>query len=260
MQKAEGRMKNEEGFREFRWMGRARNGARTAQRTVPSEEGEMQKAEGRIKPHSPQLRESEANGARGINNGRIVRRNILFISNLSGIWRSALLGGVYDRNTCITSSTAMAQQIQPLVFRRENRPVMLVTFHDRLHVSPGAGVIHPGQERRAVGRRRAAVAPLQNARAAGVVIGQRVRQGIVGSRVTSEELAQIPGAGPGVFDRIKHLKMGEQVDVFFRRPFLGGLLADLHQADLSLSAARARIEPAFRSEEHTSELQSQSNL
>ncbi len=43
-------------------------------------------------PQSPRLRESEAIGARGINNGRTAHRNLLFISNLSGAWRTALLG------------------------------------------------------------------------------------------------------------------------------------------------------------------------
>src|SRR5712692_4843653 len=55
--------------------------------------------------------DSEAIRACGINNGRNAHRNALCISNLSGSWRSALLRRLYDRNTCITSSSGMARQI-----------------------------------------------------------------------------------------------------------------------------------------------------
>jgi len=43
--KSEHRRQNDECRRMFRGMGQARKGARTAQRTVPTGEGEMQKAE-----------------------------------------------------------------------------------------------------------------------------------------------------------------------------------------------------------------------
>src|SRR5260370_7938530 len=79
----------------------------------------------------------------GINNGRIVHRDVSCISNLSGTWRSALLGGDYHRNTCITSSTAMVQQSQPLVFWRGDLPERLGGFHPPLHVSPLPPFIPP---------------------------------------------------------------------------------------------------------------------
>src|SRR6266849_10340473 len=49
-------------------------------------------------------------GVRGINNGRIEHRNLLWISNLSGTgcWRCH--AGIDGRNTCITSSSATAQE------------------------------------------------------------------------------------------------------------------------------------------------------
>jgi len=48
--------------------------------------------------------------ARGTNNRRIVHRNLLWISNLSGTGGRRCHAGVCDRNTCITSWTATAQE------------------------------------------------------------------------------------------------------------------------------------------------------
>ncbi len=53
---------------------------------------EREKEECRMRLQAPRLREGEASGARGIPTGRIVARNVLCTSNLSGIERSGLLG------------------------------------------------------------------------------------------------------------------------------------------------------------------------
>jgi len=62
---------------------------------------------------------------------------------------------------------------------REKPAVMFVTAEDRANVFARAGKINPFNERCAV-RRGRAVVPLQRASATGVVVGERVRQRIVG--------------------------------------------------------------------------------
>jgi hypothetical protein len=99
-------------------------------------------------------------------------------------------------------------------------------------------------EQFAVGARRAFV-PSKNVGAPGVVIGQRVRNRIVGICVAPEQLAQIPRAGLSVLCRIEELRMHKEHEAFGFGPFLGGFGANLHQTDFAGGAFRARIEAAF---------------
>ena len=99
-------------------------------------------------------------------------------------------------------------------------------------------------ESRAVGRGLTGD-PFQNITAAGVVIRQGIRHGVVGLLVTLQQLFQIPGPGESISDGMKTLLVRERPNMFRIRPFLRRLFAKLHQANLARPPACLRIEAAF---------------
>src|SRR3954471_24187030 len=91
--------------------------------------------------------------------------------------------------------------------------VVIVAIHDVERIFSGARVFHLGEKDRGICRGRALV-PAQNTAASGVVVGQGVRQGIVGIRVTTQTFGEIPGASIDVVGRRPELSGGKVSNAF----------------------------------------------
>ncbi len=121
---------------------------------------------------------------------------------------------------------------------------MLQAAHDGMDVTFRAGegdLVHEG---RAVGD-GGAMPPLENVGAAGVVIREGEREGVVRLRVAFEEFLQIPRAGEGVGGGIEEGIGRETGDALGAGPFAGGGGADLHETILTGAAALIWAESAF---------------
>ena len=121
---------------------------------------------------------------------------------------------------------------------------MVITFYYFLDVSPGGGKANLFNENRVVGLGCAFV-PFQNVASAGIVIGERVGQGIICFLISADQFSQVPGAGHGVCARIQALEMIKGLNVFSIRPFLRGGFLKLHETQLAGTAVDRGFESAF---------------
>jgi len=117
-------------------------------------------------------------------------------------------------------------------------------LHHGTDVGLGAGKGNLVHENGAIGASGAAI-PFENVGAAGVVIGQGEREGVVGLRVAFEKFLEIPSASEGVGGGIEEGVGGVAGDVFGVGPFAGGDGADLHEAIFTRATALAGMETAF---------------
>src|SRR5438105_506451 len=101
---------------------------------------------------------------------------------------------------------------------------MVIPPDDAVHISLGHRKADLSLESAAV-RRGRTVVPLEHIAAPGIVISQRVRNGIIGSRVALQQLSQIPRSGEGVRLRIQAMLVVESGYLLGIGPFLGRLLA-----------------------------------
>jgi hypothetical protein len=122
--------------------------------------------------------------------------------------------------------------------------VVFVLLHDAEGVLAGGGEIHLGEEGFAVGFGGAFI-PAQDVGAAGVVIGKRVRDGVVGCFVALHHFGEIEGAAHDVFAWIGDFLVVEVSELLVFGPLEGGVFADLHEADLAGAAADPRTESAL---------------
>ncbi len=115
--------------------------------------------------------------------------------------------------------------------------VALITLSHRNDIGLGAGegdLIHEGGT---VGGGSAGV-PFEQVAAAGIVVGEGIRDGIISPGVALEQFFEVPGAGQSIRDRIKTKFVVEVWDVFGVSPFAGGVFTDLHQSNfLGLTAS-----------------------
>ena len=121
---------------------------------------------------------------------------------------------------------------------------MVEALHHGADVVFGARKTNLIDEGGAVGGGDAAV-PLEDVAAAGVVVRERERQGVVGLRVAFEEFLQIPRAGEGVGGGVEESVRRVAGHAFGVGPFAGGDGADLHEAEFPGAATSERIEAAF---------------
>src|ERR1700730_5877554 len=124
--------------------------------------------------------------------------------------------------------------------------VELVTRDDGIDVLPRSREINVLEKSfRRHGRRLLATSPTLRAARAGVVLGQSKRQWIGLLFPMLPGALQIPGTGLEIFLRIEELPDGKFVDLVFMRPFVGGLVRQLHKTALAFAAKFLRIETAF---------------
>src|SRR5437667_11662175 len=83
----------------------------------------------------------------------------------------------------------------------ESSLVILIAMEHCLHVIPGAGKTNLGDEHLAVGA-GGSLAPLQDMSSAGIVVRQRVGQGIIRPLITRQQFPQVPRTGERVLCRI----------------------------------------------------------
>ena len=117
-------------------------------------------------------------------------------------------------------------------------------MEDGEHVGAGAGKLDVVEEGGAVGGGGAGL-PFEDVAAAGVVIGEGEGGGIVGGAIAAEGVAQVPGPGKNIGDRIEAVFVLEGGDALRGGPFVGGRVADLHEAEFAGAPDDARIEAAF---------------
>ena len=123
-------------------------------------------------------------------------------------------------------------------------PVPFIPPHHRSHVFSRSGKTNLRGEQRAVCSGCPAH-PFQHVAAACIVIRQGIRQGIVRLRIAVKQLFQIKRPGHRVRARVQAVFMLETSNPFRIRPFLRGVLTQLHQTKLFCAAADIGMKTAF---------------
>src|SRR5688572_15693836 len=121
--------------------------------------------------------------------------------------------------------------------------VLLAALDDRTDVVTCGRKPNLFYEGRTV-RDRRALHPLQYVPAARVIIGEGVRQWIVGALISAEQFAQVPGPALNVGCRVRERELSARHSLF-ARPLEAGVLHDLHQTSFTFRTTRGRIKSAL---------------
>ncbi|MDB6068823.1 MAG: hypothetical protein JWR26_5031 [Pedosphaera sp.] len=132
-----------------------------------------------------------------------------------------------------------------IISGRKDGAVMFVAARHGPHVIFGAREGDLIEEDGAVGC-GGAVPPFEDIAATGIVIGQRIHDGVVRCCVALQKFIQVPGADEGVGAGIQQMPGRERQEMLGDGPIpRGGLGQDLHEADLAFAATGGGVEMAF---------------